>query len=380
MGRIRAERRAVTALFAVLGASFGTFAARIPALQEQVGLSDGRLGAALAGLMGGALAGMALGGVLVARIGSRRLLASGLAAFLPALAALAAARSAWTFTAVLALFGLANSIVDVGVNTQAAHVERRHGHSILSSFHAAFSLGALAAAGVAALAAEAGVAPAEHFGSVALVGAASAAAAVRRTSPEPHGGGRGGGGGARGRVPMRPGRALTLPAAVAFFMVLAEDVANTWAAVFLRSEAGASASLSAAGFAVYTAGMLAGRLVADRLVEAAGHRTTLLAAGATAAAGAALPVAIPEAAPATAGLLLLGAGLAPVLPVLVTLAAAAHPARPGTAIAAVTFVGYAGAAAGPPLVGALADVVGLRAAFAVVPAAAIVMTLLAART
>jgi predicted MFS family arabinose efflux permease len=65
--------------------------------------------------------------------------------------------------------------------------------------------------------------------------------------------------------------------------------------------------------------------------------------------------------------------------VLVAVAARADPGRAGTAIAGVTLVGYAGAAVGPPLVGALADAVGLRAAFALVPAAVLAMTLLALR-
>jgi len=43
-------------------------------------------------------------------------------------------------------------------------------------------------------------------------------------------------------------------------------------------------------------------------------------------------------------------------------------------------VGYGGAAVCPPLVGLLADAVGVRAAFAVVPAAALAVTLLALRT
>ena len=64
------------------------------------------------------------------------------------------------------------------------------------------------------------------------------------------------------------------------------------------------------------------------------------------------------------------------LAVLVSIAAEADPPRVGTAIAAVTLVGYIGAAVGPPLVGALASAIGLRIAFAVVPAAALTMTLL----
>ncbi len=373
MPALRAERAAVTALFAVLGATFGTFAARIPALQEGLGLSDARLGVALGGLMGGALAGMALGGLVVARTGSRPLLAVGVIGFVPALAALPAMPGPGALTALLAVFGLANSLVDVGVNTQAAHVERRHPRSILSAFHAAFSLAALLAAGAAALAAAAGVPVGAHFAAVALLGTATALVALRATTPEPREDS------ARRPVLALPGRALALPAALAFCLVLAEDVANTWAAVFLRSVAGAGPGLAAAGFALYAAGTLAGRLLADRLVDARGHRATLLAGGATALAGAALTVVVPRPAPAAAGLLLLGLGLAPVLPVLVAVAARADPGRAGTAIAGVTLVGYAGAAVGPPLVGALADAVGLRAAFALVPAAVLAMTLLALR-
>ncbi len=365
-----AERRAVTALFAVVGATFGTFAARIPELQAGIGLSDGRLGVALAGLMAGALAGMAAGGVLVARTGSRRLLAAGLPVFLAALALTPLARSGPALTLVLALFGLANSLVDVGINTQGAHVERRQGRSILSSLHAAFSAGALVAAGVAALAATAGLGLRAHFTAVAVLGIAVAVIALRGATAEPREG--------RGRPTLAlPGRALALPAAIAFFMVLAEDVANTWSAAFLRSVADASPALSAAGFAVYASGTLAGRLVADRIVDAHGHRRTLLGAGALATVGAALPVIAADVAPAAAGLFALGAGLAPVLPVLVSVAARLEPARAGSAIAAVTLVGYTGAAAGPPAVGALAGVVGLHAAFAVVPLAVLCMTLLA---
>jgi MFS family permease len=103
----------------------------------------------------------------------------------------------------------------------------------------------------------------------------------------------------------------------------------------------------------------------------------LVAAGAGAVVGATLPVAVPDAAPAAAGLFLLGVGLAPVLPLLVSVAADIDPPRAGTAIAAVTLVGYIGAAVGPPLVGALTQAIGLRAAFAVLPAAVFIMTLLA---
>jgi predicted MFS family arabinose efflux permease len=368
---VRSERRAVTALFALLGGTFGTFAARIPAVQDAAGLSDAALGVALAGLVGGALAGMAAGGAVVGRTGSRRLLGAGVAAFAAVLALLPWVSGTARLTVALALFGLANSLVDVGANAQAAWVERRWPRSVLASFHAAFSLAALVAAGVAAVVAGAGVGVRAHFAAVALAGGACGAVALRWVTAEP------GAPGPRAAALALPGRALALPAAVAGCALLAEDVANTWAAVFLRAEAGAGPGLAAAGFALYAAGTLAGRLVADRVVDARGGRWTLAAGGGAAAAGGGLLAAVPRPAAAAAGLLLLGAGLAPVLPVLVGVAARTDTARSGSAIAAVTLAGYAGSAVGPPLVGVLAEVIGLRAAFAVVPAAALAAALLA---
>jgi hypothetical protein len=68
----------------------GTWAARIPAVQERLGLSDGALGAALLGLEGGAVIGLPLGGALVAGLGSRSGLRIGFAVWPVGLVAVAA--------------------------------------------------------------------------------------------------------------------------------------------------------------------------------------------------------------------------------------------------------------------------------------------------
>jgi MFS family permease len=161
-----------------------------------------------------------------------------------------------------------------------------------------------------------------------------------------------------------PTRALLWPGVVAFCAVFAEDVANTWSAVYLRTEAGSGTGLAALAFAFYAAGVLAGRAVADRVVGARGVTFTLRAGGLAAAAGVALLLAVPEPAPATAGLFLVGLGVGPVFPVLFGAVAARDPTRAATAIAAVTTVGYLGSVAGPPGVGVLAGPLGLRAALA----------------
>jgi MFS family permease len=344
----------------------------VPAVQERVDLSAGALGVAFAGLMVGAFAGLPLAGALVARLGSRSLLAGSLAVFLVALAAIPLSPGLAVLTAVLAVFGATNSGVDVAMNVQGAHVERAYARPILSSFHAMFSVGALGAAGVAALLAAADVSVAWHFALAAAVLAAAGLGAVRVTTPEE-------------RDPDRtpaialPTRALAIPGAIAFFMVVAEDVANTWSAVYVRTGAEAGAGVAAAGFSVYQVGMLAGRAVADRVVAARGPAFVVAAGGVVSAAGMTLALLLPEPGVVVAALFLVGVGLAPAFPVVYSVVAQRDPAVAGTAIAAVTTIGYLGSVVGPPAVGALAAPFGLRAALVVVPLALVAMTLLARR-
>ena len=87
VGRVASERlgraRVGTGLaFGLVGFVYFTWAARLPAIKTDLGLSNGQLAVALVGLEAGALAGLQLGGVLVPRTGSR----AALAVALPALA------------------------------------------------------------------------------------------------------------------------------------------------------------------------------------------------------------------------------------------------------------------------------------------------------
>ncbi len=363
------ERVAVAVAFFATGATFGTWAARIPAVQQRVGLSAFQLGIGFAGWMVGAFAAMPLAGAVVARFGSRRLLASSVLLFVPVLALLPLAPSLPLLTALLLAFGAANSGVDVAINTQGTHVERRFGKAVMSGFHAVFSVGALTAAGVAAVLAARNVSTVTHFAAVAAILAPMALASIIWLTDEPREG-------EQAPTLALPTRALAVPAVIAFAMVFAEDILNTWSAVYLRTAAHTSAGAAATGFAVYSAGMLAGRLVADRLVRRHGAAVTLHIGGVASTIGAALTLAVPHPLSIDAGLFLLGLGLAPVLPVVFSVVAHRDATRAGTSIAAVTTVGYLGSVVGPPLVGQLAEPFTLRVALLAVPLATLTTALL----
>ena len=115
------------------GGQVFTWAARIAAVQQRVLLSASQLGIAFAGWMVGAFAALPLAGAVVARFGSRRLLAASVLLFVPVLALLPHAPSLPVLTALLLAFGAANSGVDIA---QGTHVERRLGKAVMSGFHA----------------------------------------------------------------------------------------------------------------------------------------------------------------------------------------------------------------------------------------------------
>jgi hypothetical protein len=154
--------------FGLVGAVYFTWAARLPAVKADLGLSDVQLAVALVGLEVGALVGLQIGGVLVPRTGSR----AALTVSLPLLAALLVgpglAASLPVLTAAAFVLAAAVNVATVAMNAYGVAVQQRYGRPILSGLYAMHSLGGIAGAGVAALAAALGVGRAGHFLTVAL--------------------------------------------------------------------------------------------------------------------------------------------------------------------------------------------------------------------
>ncbi|MGW2053661.1 MFS transporter [Streptomyces sp. NPDC001840] len=372
--RLRAARAAVCAVFFVTGAAFATWAARVPAIQDRLGLSEGQLAVALVGLSSGAFLGLPLVGGLVARYGSRAVLFAGMTVYLAALTGLAFAPDLPTLTVALALFACGNTAVDVSMNTQGVLVERAYGRNILGGFHAMFSLGGIAGAVAGSLAASAGIGTRPHFTVTALVLCVAVAVAATALVPEPQGRTED-----AGPLFALPSAGLWIPGLVAFCALMGEGVMNDWGAVYLHDVTGASPGAAGIGFALFSAGMVVGRLCADRIRARTGTVRFTLGCALVAAAGAVVSISVPTTAAGFTGYTLVGLGMAAVIPVVFSHAARLRPERPGPAIAAVSAVGYVGFLAGPPVIGGLAEAVDLRAAMLVLPALMGMMALLSLR-
>jgi predicted MFS family arabinose efflux permease len=351
-------RAAVTAVFFLNGMVFVSWYSRMPSIQDRLDLGTGALGLALLGAPLGLLLAQPLTGALAATVGSRRLVAAAplllAAGIAPALAV-----DGPTLALAALVAGAANGALDVSMNVEGLAVERAGDKRIFNSLHAAFSFGALAGAAIGGLAASAGLEPLPHLAIVVAVGAAAGWVASLGLPPaeaEPP---------PRGPRFARPSRRLVALGAIAFCALLAEGAVFDWSGIFMRREAGAALGLAPAGLAAFNLAMGFGRLSADAAAERLGSVRLGQAGALIAAAGLGAALLLSTAAGSIAGFAVMGGGLAALFP-LALRAAGYDPATSGPAVAAVSSVGYAGLLTGPPVIGVLAEGLGLTGALACV--------------
>jgi len=391
---LRRARVATLVYFVVLGLADGVWLARIPAVKQNLGLSDGLLGVALLAAPVGLVIIAAFADRLIDRFGSARPTVAGAVAISLLPVAFGLAGSLGVLMAALFVYGMGGGLMDVAMNSQAVRVERGYRRPLINSFHACYSFGGLAGALLGGLFAWAGVGPALTFTAVGVPLAVLAVLRRRgllrgpeaRDRPSPVGrpdpGGRpdpagqpgpvgrpGPAAGARGR--RRTAMLIAVLGLLALCSLLGEGAAGGWSAVYLRDNLGTSAAFAALGYAAFSVTMAIGRLFGDRLTARFGPARLVSGCGLVAAIG--LAVALVTASPAggLVGFALFGAGLSSTFPQLLSVAGNVKTSRSGTGIARVAGAGYLGLLSGPVLIGSVASLVGLRLALGIPLAAAL---------
>ena len=349
------SRRGPLAAFVAFGLLWGALAALAPAMQTAVGASKGAFGLALLFIAVGSLPAMLLTGRELDRRGTRilpwLLAGAAVAAVLPAFAG-----SVATLAAGLFVLGAFSGATDVAMNAAVSELEVRRDTRLMQLAHALYSGGVLVGALATGLARELGADRLHVLGGVALALLVAAALNLRHERFEPRTT-------ATGR-PRLSRAAIPLGIACAAAFVIEGSMEN-WGAIFLERDLEASPGVSALAPAAYGGAMMLGRLSGQWLEQRLGD--TLLLAGAMAVAllgllGAAVAPNVPT---AIAAFFVGGAGISIAAPTLFGAGGRlATPAERGSAVATVTTLGYLGFLVGPPIVGGLAEVVGLRAAFA----------------
>jgi MFS family permease len=350
---VRAATTATYAAFIGSGFAFASWAARIPQIRDRLDLDPAALGLVLLAIAAGSLLALPLSGPVVTRIGSARtvtamavLLGAGLTT-----AALGSLVGVLPVVVGLFLLGFANGAWDVAMNVQGTVVERRLGRSIMSRFHAGFSLGTVAGALLGAAMIALHVAVAVHLVAVALAVVVVVTRYARRFVADHQ----------PGTIEEPPRRsALTawreprtlLVGVFVLAFAFAEGVGNDWISVAAIDGHHVSAALGTLAFAGFLTAMTAGRWFGPALLDRYGRVPVVRVLALVGIAGVALFVFGTTPVHAFAGTLLWGLGASLGFPVGMS-AGGDDPRRAAARVSVIASIGYCAFLAGPPTIGFL---------------------------
>lgn len=368
----------LTVFFALDGFVFAGWVVRIPAIKQQTGASASALGLALLGVSAGGVITMMLTGRLCRRFGSHPVTVACAALLALSIALPPQTHSALALGLVLLVFGAAYGGLNVAMNSAAVDLVAALRRPVMSSFHAAFSLGGMVGAGAGGLVAGR-LSAASHLLGLTVIGLLVTCAAgrglLRHPVPVPPT--------ATTRAPVQDaaplrlgshtGRLVLVFGTIALCTSYGEGAMADWSALHLKQDLHAHPGIAAAAYSLFALAMTVGRLSGTALLERLGQTRALVGGATVAAAGLLLGALAPTVWLVLAGFAVAGLGLANSFPVAIARAGAL--AGPG-GVATASTLGYGGMLIGPPVIGFVADWLSLPVALTTVALLAAVAALI----
>ncbi|WP_372350341.1 MFS transporter [Streptomyces sp. KL116D] len=374
-GALRWGRRSLAFSFFAQGAAFALLVTRIPAIQDQYGISDGLLPVFLAAVPILAGVGSVCTEQLVKRVRPSRVLRWSQPVVLLALLGVGAGDSLVEAGVALAAFGFAVGALDASMNMLGVSLQRAYGRSIMLGFHASYSLGGIVGASLAWVGAHWDLSLFVSYLPVSVVllvlclvgsrwyvdgGGAQEAAEGQESGAQE-----------AGRVVFR----MLLPLCLVMsFAYIGDSTVSNWSAKYLQDVLGSSEQLSTVPYNVYMVMTLVGRAMGDVGVRRFGAVLVVRLGAVVAAAGFGVVAVAPGPWVGMLGFTLLGLGLCVIVPQTFAAAGRMFPGASDAAVARLNIFNYVGFLVGSPLVGALGDAWSYRGAM-LVPMALVLVTL-----
>ncbi|MDQ1547816.1 MAG: hypothetical protein QOH69_2720 [Actinomycetota bacterium] len=357
-------------LFALGGITVSAWGPRLPSIRADLHLGDGVIGLVLAGVTVGSIAGLAASSALLSWLGARRVIASVVILASIGLATVGIAAGAFgsvVFTVVGFVFvGFGIGCLDVMINVQGSAVERESRKTLMPLMHAGWSVGAVVGSGIGAAAAALDVAFEWQFVGEAVVLAIAALVAVRFLpaivvqdaslvrAPV----------GVRIRGWLRGWTdwRLLLIGVVMLGVELGEGTANSWLTLAVRDDHHQTDAVAALFFTAFAIGESGARILGGPLVDRVGRVNAVRFTTAIGVIGLVLFIVGAPAWITLIGVLLWSVGVSMGFPLGMSAAADSGP-NPAARVSVVASIGYLANLGGPPVIGFLAESVGLLNAF-----------------
>lgn len=351
--------RSTATVFVLAGVGISSLLSRVPQIRDALDLSPRSLGLLLLMTAVGSLVSLPLAGTVVHRVGAARTVSVMVVVVSVGLAVVAIGTEigAAMVGAGLFLLGFGAGQWDVAQNVEGAAVERRLGRSIMSRFHAAFSVGTVAGALVGAAMNAAHVEPLIHLLTMAGVVAVGGQIGTRGFLPA------GEGEHADTHDGRSPWQAWSEPRTLligvfVLCMAFAEGTGNDWLGVAAIDGYHASAALGSFAYVAFVTAMTAGRWFGPRVLDRHGRVRVMQCGSLVAMVGVVIVVFGPTLGTALVGILVWGLGVALGFPTGMS-AAADDPRYAAGRVSTVATIGYAAFLAGPSLIGLIGNRTGV---------------------
>lgn len=359
-----------TLAFVAEGLCWGSFAAQIPVLKEQIGASDSQFGIGMLIASAGAIMAMWTAPVIDRFLHKRALavLAVGmaLAFLLPGFSG-----TVTTFAILMLLATSFSGTLDVVMNARVSSIETVVGKSLMNFQHGIFSTAYAISALMTGLARASGMVSWQIFLIIAIVIGLMAIIMLR---PTPSAGGSTN----NSKTPVKLGFVIFLIGSVTLIGFFAEQSTEAWSALHLERSLGAGAVGGALGPALLGGTMALGRFSGQFFVARLGPFRLIVGASIVGALGSFIAASAGTISTAYLGFIVLGLGVSVIAPMGFAIVGQVVSEESRTkAIGRTAAFGYIGFFIGPPIMGFLSEWRGLSASFTFVGMALLLVPLLA---
>lgn len=349
-------RIATNILFFLNGISFASWASRIPDVKEFLKLGDAALGAVLFAMPIGSLSALPVAGLIINKFGSRKIALFSMLFYCVSMPLLGYADTTLQLAIALFIFGFGGDMLNISMNVQAVNVEKMQQRSIMSSFHAVFSVGFMVGAALGGFIDSENVSVFNHLTFIGfsdlLVGILIYRFLIKTDQQTDN------------AQPLfaLPDRGLVLLGIIAFCGMLSEGAMADWSTLYYKQVLNNSSGFATAGFTAFSVMMVIGRVFGDKIVNSFGLRKTLLINCLIVFLGMIIALISLNPISIVIGFGITGLGLSTIVPLIYSEAGHSKTMSAGVALAAISTVGIGGFLLGPVLIGFLSEFSSLRIA------------------
>lgn len=351
-------RLANTVFFFLSGFGYSSWASRIPDIKAQLHLSEAQFGAVLFAFPIGLMLTMPFTGRFLNKYSSRYIMLIGAVLFNIVLALPGFSAFVWQLIIILLIFGCSRNILNLSMNAQALEVQKLYPKSIMTTFHAVWSLAGFAGAGLGYVMVAKSIAPSFHLLGISIFLMAVTACfypLTIHTEPIQE----------KKKFFSMPDKNLIKFALICFVSMACENTMYDWSGIYFQNILHASPKLTTAAFVFFMTAVTLGRFLGDYAVMKFGIKKILLYSGIFITLGFLVCFLLPFIYPTILGYILIGIGVSCVVPLVFSIAGRSKSLSSGSALTSISTIGYLGFLIVPPMVGFISEFLSMKWAFLV---------------